>query len=356
MRIIHVDTERGWRGGQNQVYLLHQGLCAAGLDSTVICRSGEALHRRLADEGLPVMPVPKGPLYAAQVAHVVHRLTNPTTIIHAHASAAHGSALLGCLGTRSPLVVTRRVDFPLKPNPIGRFKYGTRVTTFVAISQAIANILITGGVSPQQIEIIPSGVPLPTPQSQAKADLHAEFSIPADHAIAICPAALVAHKGHRYLIEAWKKVSVPSTVLCCGAGDLRADLERQAVGHSNIRFLGYRGDLPRLLAHADFAVLASIEEGLGSVLADCQLHGLPVISTTAGGIPEIVAHERSGLLCPPGDAAALAQAITRLLSDPACRERLSHGALEQGRRFLSSAMVNAYIQLYPTVIAKWRGS
>jgi glycosyltransferase involved in cell wall biosynthesis len=94
------------------------------------------------------------------------------------------------------------------------------------------------------------------------------------------------------------------------------------------------------------AVLASLEEGLGSVLAECQLHGLPVVATTAGGIPEVVAHGLSGLLAPPGDAPALAAHLDAVLTDPALRDRLGAGARRHGEGFLDTSMVAAYQDLY----------
>jgi glycosyltransferase involved in cell wall biosynthesis len=345
MRVLHIDTEPGWRGGQNQVHLLHRGLLAAGLDSTVVCRAGEALHERCAAEGLPVVPVPAGPGFGLRVTAAIARRRRPDTIVHAHASAAHGQALLAVLGTATPLVVTRRVDFRLKSGPVARWKYGPRITRFVAVSAAIARILQEGGVPAARIRVIHSGVPEPTTVAD-RPGVRADLGLPADARLVLCPAALVDHKGHRHLFEAWRRLAPDATLLLCGEGERREVLMAQAADLPSVRFLGFRRDLPRLLAASDLAVLSSVEEGLGSVLADCHLHGLPVVATTAGGIPEVVADGVSGLLVPPADPVALADALGRVLGDDALRARLAAGALVQGRKFLIDHTVAAYRALY----------
>ena len=345
VRILHIDTEPGWRGGQNQVYLLHRGLVAAGMASTVVCRRDEALHLRLAAEGLPVVPVAAGAGFGLRVSAAIRRRLGPGTIVHAHASAAHGQALVAVLGTATPLIVTRRVDFRLKAGPVARWKYGPRITRFVAVSSAIARILAEGGVPAQRIQVINSGVPEPTTVPD-RAGVRAELGLPPDARLVVCPAALVDHKGHRFLFDAWRRLAPAATLLLCGEGERREVLMAAAADLPSVRFLGFRADLPRLLAASDLAVLSSVEEGLGSVLADCHLHGLPVVASAAGGIPEVVADGISGLLVPPGDAPALANALGRLLDDEALRASLAAGAKIQGRNFLIDRTIAAYRELY----------
>ncbi len=344
--ILHLDTERGWRGGQNQVYLLHRGLCRAGESSAVLCRAGEPLALRCAAEGLPFVPIRSGPLFALRAAMAARRYR--ARLLHAHASAAHGIARLAVSGRRTPLVVTRRVDFPLKRGVAARWKYGPRVTRFVAISHAVAAVLARGGVVAGRIAVIPSGVEPVT----AKPDRR---DLPAGRLLVLCAAALVAHKGHAVLLDAWRRIEaagLPASLLIAGDGPLAADLQRQAADLAHVRFLGWRDDLERLWAAVDVAALASHEEGLGTALIDAQLAGLPVVATAAGGIPEVVADGVSGLLSPPGDAAALAANLHRLLTDAALRRILAAGARNHARGFLAETMVERYRILYAGLLAE----
>lgn len=346
--VLHIDTERGWRGGQNQVYLLHRGLVRAGVDSLVLARRGQPLARRCIDEGLPVLEVASGPLFALR-ATLAARGARPA-LIHAHASAAHGIARLAVSGRGTPLVVTRRVDFALKTGIAARWKYGPRVTRFAAISRAVAGILEAGGVEAARIVVIPSGVE-PQPATPNREGL------PAERLLVLCAAAFVAHKGHQHLLDAWRIVEergVPATLLLAGNGDLEASLRTQAreLGLHHVQFLGWRDDLPRLWAAVDVAVMASLEEGLGTALIDAQLAGLPVVATTAGGIPEVVADGISGLLAPPADPEALAQRLLRTLTDQPLRAQLSAGARTHANGFLAGAMVARYQTLYADLLGK----
>jgi L-malate glycosyltransferase len=349
--VLHLDTEPGWRGGQQQLLLLHRGLCAAGMDSTVLCRRDDALAQRLAHDHLPSITCTSGTLTTARAVRAWLR-HHPTGIIHAHASAAHAAARLAVIGhSRTPLIVTRRVDFALKSGVIARWKYGPRITRFIAVSAAIAGVLTRGGVAPAQITVIPDGAAAPpaidVPTCRHEVRRSAQID---EHALLVlCPAALVAHKGHRVLIEAWRMIAddVPHAhLLLAGRGDLEDALRQQAATVPRVHFLGWRDDLPQVIAACDAATLTSVEEGLGSALIECQLAGLPIVASRAGGIPEVVADGHSGLLAPVGDSAAVAQHLRRILSDDALRHRLSQGARQHASTLSADVMVERHRTLY----------
>ena len=341
-RIIHVDTERGWRGGQNQVYLLHRGLLAAGVDSLVVCRAGQPLAARLAAESLPHQVVGG----ALSTLWTLRRLAAAgASIFHAHAAKAHDLARLAVSGLACPLIVTRRVDFVLKPSRRSRWKYGSRLTACVAVSNAVKEVLVRGGVAAERIEVIYDGVE-PVKVAPCREGL------PAERVLVLCSAAFAAHKGHRYLLEAWRKVEaagLPATLLLAGRGELEATLRQAAADLHHVQFLGWRDDLARLWESVDIGVLASVEEGLGSTLIEAQFAGVPVVATTAGGIPELITHEQTGLLVPPADATALAAALTRLIGDAAARQRLGSQARIAAKRFDVTVMVERYRQLYQRI-------
>ena len=341
-RVIHIDTERGWRGGQNQVYLLHRGLVAAGVDSSVLCRAGQPLATRLAADGLPHQVV--GGVWSALWS--LRRLTDhPHSIFHAHAAKAHDLARLAVSGLSCPLVVTRRVDFVLTPSRRSRWKYGPRLNACVAVSQAVKEVLVRGGVAADGIEVIYDGVEPVTVTPNRD-------GLPEGRVLVLCSAAFAAHKGHRYLLEAWRQIEdagLPASLLLAGRGELEATLRRQAADLRHVHFLGWRDDLPRLWASVDLGVLSSVEEGLGSTLIEAQVAGVAVVATTAGGIPELITNEQTGLLVPPADATALAAALARLISDGASRQRLGAQAQVHAKKFSVAVMIERYRQLYQRI-------
>ncbi|MDW7760880.1 MAG: glycosyltransferase [Acidobacteriota bacterium] len=114
-------------------------------------------------------------------------------------------------------------------------------------------------------------------------------------------------------------------------------------------FTGIREDVPRLLAEADIFVQPSRMEGLPTALLEAMTVGVPVVAAAAGGIPDIVIHEKNGLLVPPGDASALAASVRRLAADPDLRRRLRQGGLETVSAFRWSEIGAAYLDVYRTI-------
>ncbi len=120
-----------------------------------------------------------------------------------------------------------------------------------------------------------------------------------------------------------------------------------------MRFLGRRSDVPDLLEACDVFVLPSRREGLGVAALEAMARGRPVVASAVGGLAETVVTEQTGLLVAPGDAAALAAALERLLADPALARRLgAAGAARVEQHFLAEQMVSAYETLYREILAE----
>jgi L-malate glycosyltransferase len=360
---LHIDEQRGWRGGEQQASYLVRGLAERG--HTVIL-AGRPGGRFLADDhGLRgdvagrvirlVLPF-RGEAdlgSAARLALAVRR--HRVDILHAHTSHAHWHACVArALARRGAVVATRRVDFPPNDNPLTRWKY-RNADRVVAISKCIQDILRDYGVPGGKTELIYSA------QDPARFDVdplpREELGVPPDAPLLLCVAALVGHKDHATLLRAMPGLlrAVPEArLLLAGEGELRQQLERQAADlglGASVRFLGNRDDVPRLLRAADVLVLPSKMEGLGSVLWEAMACRLPVVACAAGGIPEVVADGETGLLVPVGDADALANALARVLADPA----LAHTLGENGRaRFqqlgTTDTLVRRYLEVYAELL------
>src|SRR4030095_13056693 len=136
-------------------------------------------------------------------------------------------------------------------------------------------------------------------------------------------AALVPHKGHRHLIEAAHLVvrEMPDArFIILGEGELRESLERQVRDYhfeKHVLLPGFRTDVLGCIKGFDLFAMRSVTEGLGMSPLDATACSVPIVATSAGGIPEIVEDGLNGLLVPPRDAAALAAAIGRAPKDHA---------------------------------------
>ena len=131
--ILHVNAETTWRGGENQVYLLATGM-HAHRPTVVACIPDSPLGSRLQAAGVPLFPIPgdRG-LRSILTLRKAMRELRPA-LVHAHTSRAHQACLMARWGLGIPILVTRRVDFPLKRGFIARRKYGPAVRCFIAIS------------------------------------------------------------------------------------------------------------------------------------------------------------------------------------------------------------------------------
>src|SRR2546425_6237703 len=361
---LHVDTARTWRGGQNQVLLTVNGLRAIGERAALVADRGGELRRR-AWEGLeliPIAPRTEVDLSAAfRLSRVIKRLT--PDVIHAH--DPHGVAMAGLalsLGAsstthgRAPaLVASRRVDFHLKGNSFSRWKY-RQVDCFIAASDAIRQMLVADGVPAAQTVTVHEGIDVEHVVAAPPVDVHEAFWLPHQAPVVGNVAALVPHKGQRHLIEAAHLVvrEMPDTrFLVFGEGELREQLERQIREYrleKHVLLPGFRTDVLGCLKSFDLFVMSSVTEGLGTSLLDAMACSRPIVATEAGGIPEVVENGVTGLLVPPRDHAAMADAIVTLINDQARRRQMGDaGFARVNDRFTVERMIAGTAAVYARV-------
>lgn len=188
---------------------------------------------------------------------------------------------------------------------------------------------------PDRWAVLRNGVDLdryrPAPAA-APAAPPADLAIPAGAPVVTVVAALRPPKGHAVALAAWPAVlaAVPEArLLLVGSGPQEAALRAQARSLAiadRVVFAGLRGDVPQLLAASTLALLPTWTEALPTALAEAAAAGVPAVASAVGGVPEVVADGSSGLLVPPGDPAALAAAVTRLLCDDGRRAAMGQAA------------------------------
>lgn len=346
MRVVHVDSASGWRGGQNQVLLTAQGMAARGHEVVLACQRGGVLESRARAAGLDVRPlVFRGDLWPAAawgLAGLMRRFAADAAQLHdPHALSA--GVLARAMGARTPFVATRRVDFPVKRG-LSRAKY-RRAGRVIAVSRAIADVLEAGGLAGHAVRVVYEGVRDRAPQPGGREALR-ELGIPDDAPVVGNVAALTDHKDHQTLLAAAATVvaRVPAArFVIVGDGELRGALESRAreLGlRDRCVFAGFRTDLDRLLPAFDVFCLSSHMEGLGTSLLDAMAFGRPVVATGAGGIPEAVTDGVTGRVVPVRDAPALADALVDVLQDGGKRAAFGAAGRERFReRFTADLMV-----------------
>lgn len=364
-RLLHVDTAPTWRGGQNQVLLTVMGLLAAGERTLLVGHPAGELRRRAA-EGLEFIALAPSHELDLKAGWRLSRLLNRVRpdIVHAHDPHAVAMAALGLsmssLQPQAPLVASRRVDFHLKRHSFSQWKY-RQVSAFIAASEAIAEVLASDGIPRARIVTVHEGIDVERIARLEPASVHAEFFLPTLAPVVGNIGALVAHKGHRHLVDAAAIVvrEVPDArFVILGEGELREALEHQ-VRHLHLErhvFLpGFRADVLALLKGFDVFVMSSETEGLGTSILDAMACGKPVVGTRAGGIPEVIDDGVTGEVVPAKDPKAMAKAIVGLLRDPERRARMGAAGLERVRdRFTVERMVSGTRRVYEKAVKEPR--
>jgi glycosyltransferase involved in cell wall biosynthesis len=364
LRIAHVDAEKGFSGGEVQVFLLIEGLRERGHEGTLLCPPGSRAEAEARARRIPVRTARMASDLDLGAAAALRRELEDLRpdLVHLHTGRA---TWLGGLAARTlglPAITTRRMDRPVRRGFRTRLLYGQLVARAVAISPAVRAALLEGGVPPEKVELIPSAVdPSHANGDSAAARRATRGALEAgeDAVVVLALASLVRRKGMDVLLDALARIEAPGVVAwIAGDGPERAALESQAerLGLApRVRFLGRREDAPELLAGCDLLALPSRREGLGVSALEAMAARRPVVASRVGGLADAVVDGRTGLLVEPEDPEALRRSIARLASDRDLRRRLGEagpGRLAEG--FLASQMVEAYEKLYRSVLQERR--
>lgn len=370
--VFHVDGERGFRGGERQLLYLAAALRARGHENVVACRRGGELAKTSKEQGFETLELPFSweldPVTAWRVASAAKKRRRP--VVHAHTAHAAGIAAVTRKLGGLPTVVHRRVDFNLRGELSRRFKYES-AGRIVAVSEAIARILGDDGIAREKISVVADALPVnpeearwaaadpgrfarPSPEERAAARraIAQEFNLAPNAPWVGNAAALVPHKDHETLIAAavivlMKKKNAVFLIAGRGPEEKKLFDSIRRMGLLNkVVLMGHREDPVPLFKAVDAFALSSWGEGMGSVLLEAAACGAPVAATTAGGIPEVVADRKTGLLCPPRDPEALADSILRLLEDRDLALRLAAEARSELPRFGLSRMAGRMEEVY----------
>jgi glycosyltransferase involved in cell wall biosynthesis len=349
LRVLHVDPERAWGGGEEQVLGLLRHLAAAGHEVAVAADPEGRLASAAAGAGVAVRPLRVRSAIDLAAARTLRRFAHEADVIHFHTSRAHGLALF-LPRTVARRVVTRRMDYRPRPRPYARVLYNRCVDRVVAISGAVREVLIDAGVQPARITVIPSGVDpgrFAGLEAGRAGTREREWRAGAEDVVVLVVGALVRRKGQAVLLDAAKRLAgrgVAARYAFCGDGTCRDELvrevERLGLGTA-VHFMGWRDDVPRLVAAADVVALPSLHEGLGIAALEAMAAAKPVIASRTGGLAEVVIHGSTGWLVEPGDGEALAQALDAAIRDPARRSQLGRAGRERVMAEFSMAKMAA---------------
>ncbi len=358
--LYHLDSERGFRGGERQLLYLAAHLRDQGHDNTVVCRRDSPLDRAARQQEFRVITLPFwgecDPLSVWRLIAAV-RSSRHAPILHAHTGhTAMLASMAGRLGAH-PWVVHRRVDFPLRSSLSRRWKYDG-AWSIIAVSDNIKRVLKSDGVDESNVRVVPDCLPVTDEEARsaglpdgplrppengarsgARRTLAERFGVPAGGVWIGNLAALVPHKDQTTLLRSVPRVlrEIPDArFFLIGDGPLAEELRALALElgvADSVTFTGFDPNPKAWLHSLDLYIQSSWGEGMGSVLLEVMACRLPIVATTAGGIPEVVEDGRSALLVEPRSPQALARAIVDSHKEPAAARRRAQAALSDLERF-----------------------
>ena len=350
LRVLHVDSGRVYRGGQNQVRLLTRELAREpDVEQRLVTRRGSELARRVAAARVPVHEVPWtiGLDPRAWWRLFLHVKAFQPAIIHAHDGHALGiatwaGAWLKHDAAAPRLIATRRVVFAVR-----RASALYRADYIVAISEAVKAALVAAGVPPAEIGVVRSGIDPDEVRAAAAVPfgLRTRLGLPPGTPIAVNVAALEPAKDQATLVRAAQTARALRPDLhwvIAGMGEQRRRLQAQ-IGAlqlaDRVHLVGQIEHADALIGESDVLVMSSREEGLGSVVLHALALDKPVVATRAGGLPEIVPAE---WLVPVGDADALAGKVVQALARPS--------PFPLPRQFTVGAMARGVLAVYRSLV------
>jgi L-malate glycosyltransferase len=346
LRIVHTMSSLQGGGMEHFVLRLASAQRKAGHDARLLALQGGPLGEHAARAGIPQI-VLGGSRTGPRVARGAWALARVRPdIVHTHNPTSLQYGVIGKLVSGARLVFTDHRGIVRVPST---FEW-LLTDAVIAVSRDTARI--SPAAKAVDVQVIYNGVDPPNPK-RTRAEVRADLGL-GEGPVALHVANFLPVKAHDILVQALGRLrdqGVRLTVVTAGDGPERPKIEAQAkalgLGPEHIRFLGFRTDVPDLLAAADLFVLPSRMEGMPLSILEAMVNRLPVVSSRIGGIPEVVGEGEEGLLVPIEDPEALAAALGRLATDEALRKRLgAAGEIRAQREFSFADMVQKYEAVY----------
>ena len=366
MKILHVITTLDVGGAEQHLLAQVRGQHARGHAVSVAYLKGHGtLVADIRAAGASrVERLPLGPLFPSRLA----RLARGTDIVHSHLLKAD-MAVAACAfsaRSRARLVSSKHNDEQvLRRGLVSRIHgwLGNRPARTIALSEHVLNFVAEHGrVRREKLVRVYYGLD-PRPFAAAREQgrgARAQFGFGEEDVLFVCVARFAPQKAHAVLLEAFARARAaePRLALLLVGDDPYGTRRQEAEALARTLglgprcvFAGIRRDVPAILAACDGFVMASLWEGLGLVFLEAMAARLPVLATRVSAVPEVVEHERTGLLVPPSDAEALSQALVRLARAPAQRAQMGAAGSERVRdSFGLDRMVEETLTVYRSIL------
>lgn len=364
MKVLQVSTPKSWRGGEQQAAYLARALKEMKVEVFMITPIHSALASRIQEDGISVINFNSRGLLDLSLAKKIAKVcaVEKFDLIHTHDSHAHSAAVLSVaiFGCKTPIIVSRRVDFAVSANLFSKWKYNhTSIKKIICVSEMILKITAPFIRDPDKLTVVRSGIN--TTQYDFTPDrnlLKEELKLSQDTILVGNLSALADHKDFPIFLNVAKGVVEENPkvhFVIAGSGDEKEFIEKFIEENnlsSRIHLLGFRKDVTKVMKSLDVFLITSKTEGLGTIVLEAFAAGIPVVATRAGGIPELVIDNETGLLREVGDVEGLTNAVHQILSNQELRNSLVNNAKIKVQGFSFLATAQKTLDIYQEIIKR----
>ncbi|RMF98304.1 MAG: glycosyltransferase family 1 protein [Candidatus Schekmanbacteria bacterium] len=343
LRILHINAEKEYRGGEMQTLLLSKKLIERGHQNIICCQPESGIEKECNKAKVPFFTVKmKSDADIIAAFKIMRWISNNTIdIIHTHNPRALAMGFfIKLLNFGIPHIYTRRIDFPLKSGVLSMMKYNRGADKIIALSNSVKDSLLKGGVDENKIVLIRGGIEKERFQKKNLSySIKEEFSLPNDAFILGTVSHLSKHKGHSLLLEAVEKIAQKGKnvfLIIVGEGPLKKELKlecRKRNIEERVKFAGFRKDVENLISRFYILIHPTIEgEGSPSAIKEAMICGIPVIASDIPPIREIIRDKVEGILVKAGKSEEIEKGILSLIDNPTLRQKLSQAALKKAEK------------------------
>ncbi|WP_375559140.1 glycosyltransferase family 4 protein [Bernardetia sp. OM2101] len=371
--IAHLSTPKNWRGGEQQIAYLATELDKQKIKQTVLTPQNSSLsdfiskyNQKNTTTDLEVKKLEGSSKFGQAKFLAFFCRESKVDIVHLHDAHAHTIAVLSAVffQNKTKFILSRRVDFPVKNNFFSKYKYNhSSIKKIVCVSDKIKEITAPSIKDKSKLVTVHSGIDLNKFREIDKETfiLRQEYHLEKDIVLIGNVAALAPHKDYitfletaKILISRLEESNKKVRFLLIGKEDgseneIQDWLNQNQEIKDYFILTGFRNDIPIILKELDIFLFTSQTEGLGTSILDAFASKVPVVATAAGGIPESVINNQTGLLSKIKDSASLAENVEKVLNDDELRNKLIENAILHLQNFTKEHTAKKTLEIYKNV-------
>jgi len=336
MRLIQVTASQVWRGHEQKIIYLYEAFRDLGYveDQWIVCPKDSEVYEIASQKNMQVIGLDFNGEYDLKFAKSLKNISveKNADVVFIHNSQSHTLAVLASLfyGMKTPMALCRTLIKRVDTNFFRKWKYNYKgIKKIICVSQPVVDVLKFAVKDHSRLSVVGSVTDVKKfPKQEKTGLLHNEFNIPIDYKIIGNIAEFTGFKDHYTWVDTVeilvKEKRLKAKFILVGKGKLEVEIKQYVTDkglNDHIIFAGFRKDVPQILPEFDLFLFTSNNEPTGGVLLESYACKVPIVAANAGGIPEVIVENETGLLAEVGNPRSFAEKTMQLLEDTPLQEK-----------------------------------